>query len=138
MNKPAIQDRANLLTAVVEHHRDTPFAWGVHDCCLWSASAVHAQTGRDPAEAFRGTYHNRTEARALIARDFGGDIENIPAAVGLVEIPLLQVRRGDVVSAYFKGYGVSLGVCIGTKAAFAGRTGMVFIPMERCRRAWRT
>ena len=138
MSNPVVQDRANLLTAVVEHHRNTPFAWGVHDCCLWSATAVHAQTGRDPAAAFRGLYHTRAEARAVIARDFGGDIENIPAAVGLVLIPLLQARRGDVVSARFKGYGVSLGVCIGSKAAFAGKAGLVFIPMERCLHAWRT
>lgn len=137
MNPAPIQDRAAALAALIEQHRDTPFAWGVHDCCLWSATAVQAQTGSDPAARWRGTYGTRTEARALIEREFGGDIEAIPGACELVEVPVLQARRGFIVSASFKGYGVSLGVCIGSRAAFAGKAGLVFIPMERVRRAWK-
>lgn len=132
-----VQDRAAALAAIIEQHRDTPFAWGVHDCCLWSATAAQAQTGTDLAARWRGTYSSRSEARALIARDFGGEIENIPANCGLSEVPVPSAKRGYIVSAHFKGYGVSLGVCIGSRAAFAGKTGLVFVPMERVRRAWR-
>lgn len=133
----AIQDRPAALAALIEKHRDTPFAWGVHDCCLWAANAVQVQTGSDPAAKWRGTYSLRGEARALMEREFGGEIENIAGVVGWQEVSNLKARRGDIVSAKFKGYGVSLGVCLGSKAAFAGKTGLVFVPMSEIRRTWR-
>lgn len=132
-----VQDRAAALNAAVEQHRDTPFAWGVQDCCMWAGRVVEAQRGDDPAAKWRGTYHTGKEARALIRAEFDGKIENIPAVLGFEEQPLLACRRGWLVSAAFPRRGVALGVCLGSKAAFAGRFGLVFLPMTEVRHCWR-
>ena len=104
---------------------------------MWAAAAVQAQTGVDLAASLRGRYNSAKTARALIRGEFDGSIENIPAAVGLEEVPLVRCQRGYVVSAAFPRRGVALGVCLGHKAAFAGRKGLVFVPMVDCKRSWR-
>ena len=61
---------ARLSALVAQAHR-LPFAWGVHDCCLWAADAVVAVTGVDPAQDLRGRYFDAIDAyRAL--RQIGG------------------------------------------------------------------
>src|SRR6185437_11886108 len=49
-----------------------PFAWGVNDCCLFPADAIHAMTGVDIAAGFRGKYHDQAGAFALIRSVTGG------------------------------------------------------------------
>lgn len=44
------------LIAFVESVRTRPFAWGHHDCVMFAASAVAAQTGVDLAAPWRGRY----------------------------------------------------------------------------------
>lgn len=129
-------DRPAAIAALIEHYRDTPFAWGVHDCCLWPATGVKAQTGNDPAAALRGTYKTKREAVALIRREFGGRVENIPTKMGFQRVPLASCQRGWIVSKSFV-HRISLGVCVGEKAAFTGPTGLVFVPMSECQKAWR-
>lgn len=48
-----------------------PFAWGRHDCLLLAADWVRTATGRDPAEAWRGTYASALGALRLIRRAGG-------------------------------------------------------------------
>ena len=123
-------DRPAALAALIEAHRETPFAWGVHDCCLWAATAVQVQTGEDPAARLRGTYATEAEAVALI--------KNIPGRLGFKRVPVLRCQRGWLVSKSFEGTGPALGVCAGAKAVFVSRTGgLVFVPMNECRKAWR-
>lgn len=133
----AVTDPFAALNALIEEFRDVPFQWGVHDCCMWSATVVQRQSGIDPAARWRGTYATARGARELIKAEFGGDIENIPGAVGLNEVPVLNAHRLDIVSARFDRRGVALGVCIGSRAVFAGKDGLIFIPMTEARRAWR-
>jgi hypothetical protein len=125
------------LAACIEEHRATPFAWGMHDCGCWCAAAVQVQTGQDYLAPFRERYRDAKTARALIAGEFGGAIENIPGRLGFEEIPLARCQRGFIVSKAFRGRGTALGICVGTKAVFAAKTGLTFIPMNECRRAWR-
>jgi hypothetical protein len=132
-----VQDRAQALNAVVEQYRDTPFAWGVHDCCMWAGRVVEAQRGEDPAARWRGTYSTGKQARQLIASEFGGRIENIPTVLGFEAADVLTCRRGWLVTASFPRRGMALGVCLGSKAAFAGRFGLVFLPMTAVRHAWK-
>lgn len=131
-----VPDRTKALAELVEAYRDTPFAWGVHDCCMWAARVVQAQRGDDPAAQWRGTYRTAREARALIEREFGS-MEQIPAKLGFEEVPVLSCQRGWLAAAKFPRRGVALGVCLGTKAAFAGRFGLLFVPMSEVTRAWK-
>lgn len=135
-NGAAPADRYAALAAVVEKYRATPFAWGGHDCCLWAATAVQAQLGADPAADLRGTYHSQRAAVALIRKKFG-QIEKIPSAYGFAEQPLARSQRGWLVSKRFQRRGITLGVCVGTRAAFAGPDGLVFCSLGECRKTWR-
>lgn len=47
-------------------------------------------------------------------------------------IPLLTAQRGDIVL-----YDGALGVCVGSRCAFAGMEGLVSQRLRDCERAWR-
>lgn len=82
------------LHALVQARAATPFAWGVHDCCLWAADAVHAATGRDPAAGLRGTYATARQAARLVQR-LGGLPALLAARAGAC-IAVHQAIDGDL------------------------------------------
>jgi hypothetical protein len=43
--------------------------WGVDDCGLWAADAVHEALGYDPAKDLRGRYRSRRGAMRVLGRD---------------------------------------------------------------------
>ncbi len=59
---------AHRLHALVLQRHDQPFAWGLRDCCLWAADAVHACTGRDLAIDLRGGYFSARQAARVVQR----------------------------------------------------------------------
>lgn len=62
---------ARRLHELVVQRHDQPFAWGIRDCCLWAADAVHATTGRDFASDVRGSYWSARQA-ARVVQQHGG------------------------------------------------------------------
>lgn len=94
---------ADGLDPFFNARRDVPFAWGVHDCCLFPADAILALTGVDIADDFRGKYHDEASAFALIQSVTGGSTVADAAAWcankhGLVELQYpLMAQRGDLV-----------------------------------------
>ncbi len=69
------------------------FGWGIWDCCLFAADAVHCTTGRDPAAHLRAIYANEDEASALVERIGGFDQILINAGLQPTVPPY---RDGDV------------------------------------------
>jgi hypothetical protein len=143
-----VQDWPKLLFHFIEARRLTPFAWGRQDCCLFACDGILAQTGLDPAAGmFRGQYRDPLGAARLVKKH--GGVEAIAvqvcARLGYGPVPVAMAQRGDVVLMSAKNAGVAglfgrqpvLGVCIGAEAAFTGTDGLVFHPVENCRRAWR-
>ena len=121
------------LSALVAARLRTPFAWGVHDCCLWAADAVLAQTGRDPAAAWRGTYSSRRGAAAVLRQ--AGGLRAVAALAGR-EVPAAAALPGDVGLLQRPG-GRLLGVCAGGSWLVASRGGLVAVPAEAAIAAWR-
>jgi hypothetical protein len=82
---------------------ETPFEWGVNDCCLWAADCILANTGVDIADDFRGKYTTKLGAFRTIQKVTGGTSVADAAAYcatkhGLVEhIYPLNCKRGDLV-----------------------------------------
>lgn len=134
---PRLPDWPERLTALVEARRDTPFAWGCQDCCLFAADAVLAITGRDPAAAWRGCYADEAGAEALLAA--AGGLETLAQAVlarfGAAECPPALAQRGDVVLARL-GNADGLGVVLGQDIAAPALRGLAFLPFAAARRAW--
>lgn len=121
------------MIAVAERE---PFEWGKNDCCLWTADVVHALTGVDYAEQFRGAYD--TEEQAYMIMDLLGEPtikETVTVLLG-EPININFVQRGDVVMGIFDG-AQTLGICIGAKVAFKTLNGLIQLPLAKCDCAWR-
>lgn len=112
----------------------TPFAWGVHDCCLMAADAVAVQTGTDPAADLRGTYHDRASADAVLALH-GGLTALCDARFG-PRVPVKLAQRGSIVLFEELGH-EALGVMVDVHIAGAGERGIVRYRRSRALIAWR-
>lgn len=134
------------LTEFVEAHRRLPHAWGSNDCAMFAAGAVAAMTGSDPFARWRGTYADKTEAMRLLALE--GGFEGLCARVFGAPVGVLMARRGDLLLGRLKPSDPEegLAVCLGTRAVAPGafhvsydatHAGLVFLPLERFRLAYR-
>lgn len=121
------------LQTLIDQRMLMPFAWGLHDCCLWAADAVLAQTGVDPAAAERGTYADAAGAARLV-RDLGG-LEAIAGRAGPA-IPPLMATLGDIGLVTLEDR-EALAVCAGQVWLAPGSSAMAAIPLQKANRAWR-
>lgn len=84
------------LAAYLEPLRARPFAWGLHDCCTFTAGAVEAMTGVDPMPEFRGRYRTAIgSARAL--RKFGAGTLEATLDTKFERVAATLCHRGDIV-----------------------------------------
>jgi len=118
--------------ALVAARMCTPFCWGQHDCCLWAADAVKAQTGIDHAAQHRGTYFTELQA-ARVLREMGG-LEKIASRAGPERAPL-TAQTGDV-GLVFDGSRELLGVCVGAHWLVPATYGLAALPLGAARLAW--
>jgi hypothetical protein len=121
------------LHQLIAERLRAPFAWGLHDCCLWAADAVLVQTGVDHAAPWRGTYRNARGA-ARVVRELGG-METIGAMAGELIRPL-QAALGDV-GLLHRGDRDMLGVCAGQEWLVPSDHGLVPLRLEEAAMAWR-
>ena len=121
------------LADFIESRRATPFAWGSHDCCAFTAGAFRELTGCD-AMARHASYSTALGA-ASVLRSAGG-IERIPEMHGCTPQPVALARRGDVVSIEINNR-ISLGVCDGANSFFAAPRGLAVVQTSKCRASWR-
>jgi len=126
------------LDHFLESRRASPFRYGVHDCCLFAADAVHSITGSDPAAEFRNTYHSRRGALRCLG---GRSIRELAAEVfsrrGFTAIGAGCAQRGDVVLLSLGG-GETLGViALDSRPVAASASGWMSTTRDRVRAAWR-
>ena len=139
---PRVPDAAEALGMLLAQRQRAPFAWGVHDCCLWAADAVHAQVGIDPAAGLRGRYASALQARRVIAVA-GGSLAGIAAAAlgEPLRSPMLACA-GDVgltlgPAATDDADRATLAVCLGSWWAAPGAHGLALLPMSPAIAAWK-
>jgi hypothetical protein len=138
-----------LLHDFIEQNRACAFTWGEHDCCLFTCNAILQITGVEIAADFRGKYSSALGAVRILAKS--GGVEGIAASVCAAnEFPEVGINfaqrgdailvdvnsRGEVVPATLADQNV-LGICMGATVAIPGHLGLEFIPLWKCRRAWR-
>lgn len=131
-----LPDWEDRLSTFLDRVQEEPFRWGEHDCALFAASAVRAQTGFDPGEAFRDLYSDRAgAARAL--REVGERtlLQTMKKWFGDPK-SVHQAKRGDLVMRDR----TTVGVCVGQFSWFVGleqgREGLTVIPTRDCRYAF--
>lgn len=77
----------------------TPFQPGTHDCSLFTAGAVEAVRGDDPAAPYRGNYTTVAGGLALLAADgYADQVEFITA--NFPEKPVLEAQVGDIADGF--------------------------------------
>jgi len=121
------------LDALIASRMATPFAWGTHDCCLFAADAVLAQTGADPAADLRGTYTDARQALALL-KSLGGLAA--VAGRGGQPVPALCAQVGDIGLVEHEGREL-LAVCAGPLWLAPAEQGLAALPLEASRSTWR-
>lgn len=130
------EERLAVYLARVE---EEPFVWGTHDCALFAASCVNAQTGVDPAAAFRGTYDTRIGAAEAL-RDKGQGTLLKTVREWFEAIPVPFAKRGDLVMRDTSERDRALGVCVGLYSYFVGEEQglqrLVALPTQECRYAF--
>lgn len=126
------------LAELVRARERTPFAWGSFDCALFGADAVRAQTGEDPAAAYRGRYSTKRGAYAALRRICGGGVAEAVEANGWPEITPALARRGDV-GLTGTPEGDAVVVCLGRDWAGPrfGAVGLARVERAAIMRAWR-
>jgi len=112
-----------------------PVAAGRHDCCLFAAGAVEAQTGIDPAEAWRGRYTTFRGGLRMIRRDGHADLPALVAA-HLPEIGLLAAMPGDI-ALVASTEGPAMGVVQGAAIYVLGAGGgLAAVPITAAQRVF--
>ncbi len=139
-------DWQERMNDAINARRDSPFAWGRHDCALFACDVARAICGVDFAAGLRGHYSSERGAYVALKRFAGPNAkrwgleaaaEKIAASHGCPEVPPLTARRGDIVLMDSEMGGM-LGVCVGETIAKAGvEIGVDFVPLRAALRAWR-
>lgn len=134
------------LAEVLEWARHRPYQLGQHDCVTVACAAVHALTGVELWEQWRGRYATSAEALKLCV-DYGGGFT--PAFSKLFQVepsPVGLARRGDIAELRLPiegakhpstAYAPHLVVINGRQAAGLKDEGVYWIARERCVHAWR-
>ena len=128
-----VENWAAILADHIQSSVGKPFIWGERDCCLWVADIVNDMTGVDYAAEFRGKYHSKSEAIKLLSSKYGSLQEYLDVLFD--EVRLTYAKRGDVVVSKFDGMH-ALGIVVDSRAAFTAATGLAYIPVLDCIRAW--
>lgn len=84
------------LLEFVKSRKNTPFEWGVNDCCLFTADAVLAMGGPDLAERVRGKYHTEIGAKRVLSKTFKSGLNGVLSGI-LPTIDKEFAQRGDIV-----------------------------------------
>jgi len=130
MRRPDWDIRFNEYLIAV---RDREFRYGVHDCCIFAADAIHEMTGVDPMAEFRGRYDSVETGRQALREIGAGTLlktlykkfgKPLPGAFGC---------KGDL--AWYNG---ALGIVLGPQAIFIGIDGYKLVPLAKLDRIFKT
>ena len=128
------------LNQYIREIRREPFRWGHHDCLTFSNTAFKICYGFGYADDWLGGYMDGDDPilPSKMRKKFGAD--SFDEAVGrkLQEVSHVPPRGALVatkkVERWLIGYG--LGICVGTKAAFLSRGGVVYSSLDDIDKAW--
>ena len=137
-------DWQSRMSRALAARRETPFAWGRHDCALFACDVAEAVCGIDFAAPLRGRYGTKRGAYAVLDDFAGGGLEQAAEKIAsdhvCAEVAPLMARRGDIILAEIpvdRASADALGICLGERIAFAAERGFVQLPLVKARRAWR-
>ncbi len=130
-----IENWESKLNNYIDEMRYTPFEYGKNDCCIFTIKAQKIITGKTTFPEFDGTYSSLDEGKAILQK-LGFKTWIGGCNKRLQKIDLSFASRGDVVSMRtFDSF--AMGICMGRIGVFVGEKGIVAIPREDLKLAWR-
>lgn len=121
--------------------RERQFAWGEHDCFVFSNNAFRAYHGFGYADHWIGKYMKPDGTplrRAELVREFG--YRSIDAALDKLLLPTPQAAQMGALVTTKKYHrfitGVALGISLGSRCIFLGKNGILKINVEDTDKAW--
>jgi len=130
-----LDDWPDRLAAHVEEWRHKPFKWGRYDCAMFCLLGEKAMCGDSRFADYVGNYESPKGSVRLLRRLGNGDLaENV--AQRLPEVPPQKAGRGDV-GLIDTPDGDALSLIVGDKVAAMGKDGLVFLPRDAVKRAWK-
>lgn len=134
MNSLRLDDwQARLIDYVGQQTRE-PFAYGRNDCALFTAGAVKAMTGQDPAVGLRGYRSLKAGEKKLSEKGFADHVA--VAASMFEEVPPAMAQVGDI--AVVPGDdGLALGIVQGEAVYLLRRDGVGLVSILSAVRAFR-
>ena len=128
------------LNQYIREVRNEPFRWGRHDCLTFSNTAFRHYHGAGYADDWVGEYMNGDDPLLpsrmrdkFKAQTFDEAIERKLQPVNYVP-PRGALVATKKVERWLIGY--ALGICVGTKAAFLSRSGVIYLPLDEIDKAW--
>jgi hypothetical protein len=128
------------LNAYLRACQGQPFAWGSHDCLTFTNGAYRAIFGVGWADDWLGRYmvDGRPMRKDELRREFGYSTIQQAIDERLTRVDGVPPKGALVTSDHVRRWvtGVALGICVGTRAAFLDRTGVIYLPIETTRERW--
>nr|WP_278375042.1 hypothetical protein [Brucella anthropi] len=125
------------LEAIATRHIALEPEWGVSDCLLASADAIHAVVGIDPLAQFRGRYRTENGAARKMRANGCKNVKDVfENYLGLDPTNRLMARRGDVGVALINNEYVAGFVC-GSGFAVKQPHGLAFLPVTEIEQAYK-
>jgi len=128
-------DWPDRLQAHIEEWRHKKFEWGKADCALFCLYAEKAICGSSRFDDFIGQYRSAAGSVKALLKIGGGDLA---ASVGarLREIKPSEAQRGDV-ALIDTPLGDALSLVVGDRVAAMGKDGLIFLPLDAAKKAWK-
>ena len=120
--------------------RRKPFVWGSHDCLTFTNDAFKAMHGAGWADDWLGRYMDgsRILRRNELKLEFRHQnfFSAVDARLHRVDCvpPLGALVTTDKARRWVTG--VAMGVCVGTKAAFLDKAGVIYMSIDDINGAW--
>jgi hypothetical protein len=130
-----VVDWPDRLQAHIEEWRHKKFEWGKADCALFCLYAEKAICGSSRFDDFIGQYRSAAGSVKALLKIGGGDLA---ASVGarLREIKPSEAQRGDV-ALIDTPLGDALSLVVGDRVAAMGKDGLIFLPLDAAKKAWK-
>lgn len=129
------------LNKYLKDVKETPFAWGEHDCFTFTNNAFKEMHGEGWGDDLAGKYlgnlnmpYRRDKLRVIFGyRTFEDAVDD--RLERLSSVP----PRGSLVTTKHSqrwSIGVAMGISVGTSAAFLSKKGVMYLPIELIDKAW--
>ena len=128
-------DWPSRLNDHIEEWRHKKFEWGKADCALFCLYAEKAICGASRFDDFIGKYRSAAGSAKALLKIGAGDLA---ASVGarLAEIEPSKAQRGDV-ALIDTPLGDALSLVVGDKVAAMSKDGLIFLPLNAAKKAWK-